>query len=202
MRRLPKSVKTMIEFAKEHYSKKDIDSVLDPLVREWFYSKFEEYTPPQKFTIVDIHKHKNVLVSSPTGSGKTLSAFLAVINELIVLAKHNNLEDKTYALYVSPLKALNNDIQISLERPLKEIYELAEKKNIKLQEIRVAKRTGDTSAYERQKQLKKPGHIFITTPESLAIMLTAPKMKESLFATELCRRARASWKRSSTAPRN
>src|SRR3989338_8943384 len=168
-----------IEVAKEHHAKEEIDNVLDPLVREWFYNKFPNgYTPPQKFAILDIHRRKNVVISSPTGSGKTLSAFLAILNELIILARHNILEDKTYALYISPLKALNNDIKISLEIPLKEIYELAEKKGIKLQEIRVAKRTGDTPNSERAKQLKKPGHIFITTPESLAIILVAPKMSE------------------------
>lgn len=169
-----------ISYAKEHYSKAQIDKVLDPLVRDWFYSKFPEYTPPQKFAIVDIHKRKNVLISSPTGSGKTLSAFLAIINELIVLARHNLLEDRTYALYISPLKALNNDIKISLENPLKEIYEMADKKGVKLQQIRVEKRTGDTTTSERARQLRKPGHIFITTPESLAIILVAPKMSEVL----------------------
>src|SRR3989344_4019390 len=132
----------MIEVAKEHYSKEEIDKILDPLVKEWFYSKFPSgYTPPQKYAILDIHKRKNVVISSPTGSGKTLSAFLAILNELVILARHNLLENRTYALYISPLKALNNDIKISLEIPLKEIYELAEKKGVKLQEIRVAKRT-------------------------------------------------------------
>ncbi len=161
---------------KDAYDTEDIKKILDPLVLEWFFSKFEDFTPPQKFSVMEIHKRRNILVSSPTGSGKTLSSFLTILNELVILARNDMLEDKVYALYVSPLKALNNDIHKNLEEPLKEIYELAKNKGIKLKKIRVGKRTGDTTQSERSQQLRKPPHIFITTPESLAIMLVAPKL--------------------------
>lgn len=162
------------------YSDEEIFSYLHPLVREWFKEKYGTFTPPQRYSIVEAFKGNNVLVSSPTGSGKTLAAFLSVISFLVEKAEKGELEDKVYAVYVSPLKALNNDIKKNLEEPLTEIYELAEKKGIKLNEIRIAVRTGDTAQSERQKQLKKPPHILITTPESLAIVLCSPKFSKYL----------------------
>ncbi|MBN1160114.1 MAG: ATP-dependent helicase [Candidatus Diapherotrites archaeon] len=170
----------MIAKARE-YSPKEIDQILDPLVKEWFYSKFQEYTPPQKITIMEIHNNNNILISSPTGSGKTLSAMLSAINELVKLARNNKLENRVYCLYCSPLRALSNDIQRNLISPLSEITKLAEEKGIKLQKIRVAVRTGDTTPYERQKMTKDVPHIFITTPESLAIILNSPKMSEKVM---------------------
>ncbi len=152
-----------------------------PYVREWFYSRFKGLTPPQQFSFRLIHERKNALITAPTGSGKTLAGFLTVINELFRLAEKNKLEDRIYCLYVSPLKALNNDIKRNLEIPLAEIREIAEKKFKKaLAEIRVAVRTGDVTQSEKARQLKKPPHILITTPESLAIMLNAPKFREML----------------------
>ncbi len=165
--------------ASKMYSMDEVLSLFDPLIAEWFSSKYSKLTEPQAYAIPLIHSGENVLVSSPTGSGKTLTAFISVINELFLLAKEGNLEDRVYCVYVSPLKALANDIHRNLEVPLEEIKELAKKKGIKIPKIRVAVRSGDTSQKERQKMLKKPPHIFITTPESLALVLTAPKFKES-----------------------
>ncbi|MCD6403077.1 MAG: ATP-dependent helicase [Candidatus Aenigmarchaeota archaeon] len=110
----------------------------------------------------------------------TLTAFISIIDELFELAQKGKLEDKVYCIYISPLRALSNDIYRNLEVPLKEIRELAESKGIRLPEIRHAVRTGDTPAHEKQKMLRKPPHILITTPESLSIMITTPKFKEKL----------------------
>lgn len=162
------------------YSDEEILNSLHPLVREWFLSKYSEFTPPQKYAIVEAFKGRNVLITSPTGSGKTLAAFLAAISMLVEKAEKGELEDRVYVVYVSPLKALNNDIRKNLEEPLEEIYALAEKKGIKLQKIRAAVRTGDTDAAEKQKQARKPPHILITTPETLAIVLCSPKFSKSL----------------------
>ncbi len=162
------------------YSDEEILSSLHPLVREWFLSKYAEFTPPQRYAIVEAFKGNNVLITSPTGSGKTLAAFLAAISMLIEKAERQELEDKVYVVYVSPLKALNNDIKRNLEEPLAEIYDLAEKRGVKLQKIRIAVRTGDTDASERQRQMRKPPHILITTPETLAIVLCSPKFSKSL----------------------
>lgn len=166
----------MISEQTKTYSKKQIYKILHPWVRKWFDENFDDFTPAQKKSLMDIHKRNNVLVSSPTGSGKTLTAFLSVISELTKLAEKDQLEDKVYCIYISPLKALDNDIEKNLEEPLKEIEKIANKKL----GIRKAVRTGDTTQYQRQKMLKKPPHILITTPETLSILLVAPKFREKL----------------------
>jgi len=153
---------------------------LHPYVKKWFFKKFNEFSLPQKFAVKSIHDRKNILVSAPTGATKTLTGFLAILNELVTLSNHNNLEDKIYAIYVSPLKALNNDIQKNLKEPLAEIEKIAEKEL----GIRVAVRTGDTTALEKTHMLKRPPHILITTPESLAIILSSIKFKEFIKETE------------------
>ncbi|MCA1813686.1 MAG: ATP-dependent helicase [Halobacteriales archaeon] len=164
-----------IKTATQQYTDKETFATLSPEVRVWFEGKFGSFTPPQRYAVKEIHEGRNVLISSPTGSGKTLSAFLASINELFLLAKTGKLEDKVYVLYVSPLKALNNDIERNLKEPLAEIYAQAKEKGLDLPEIRVGVRTGDTPQKERAAQLRKSPHILITTPESLAINLIAPK---------------------------
>ena len=169
-----------VEYLKREYSDEEIYKILEKPVREWFRRKYKTFTPPQRYAIKEIHEGKNVLICSPTGSGKTLSAFLAGINELIKLSMEKRLEDRIYILYVSPLRALNNDIERNLKEPLKEIYEVAKELNIELDEIRVAVRTSDTTSSQKQKMLKKPPHILITTPESLAIALNSPKFSQLL----------------------
>lgn len=166
----------MITEQTKSYSKKQIYKTLHPWVRKWFDESFEDFTPAQKKSLVDIHKRNNILVSSPTGSGKTLTAFLSIISELASLAEKDELEDKVYCIYISPLKALDNDIEKNLEEPIKGIEKIAGREL----GIRKAVRTGDTTQYQRQKMLKKPPHILITTPETLAILLVAPKFREKL----------------------
>jgi len=169
----------MITKLEKPHSEKEIERILHPFVREWFFSKFKELSLPQLYGVMEIHNKNNVLISAPTGGTKTLTAFLSILNELVYLADNNNLEDKIYAVYISPLKALSSDISINLINPLKEISEIAEKHNKKL-DIRVGLRTGDTTASERQKMFRNVPHILITTPESFAIMLTTIKFRNYL----------------------
>ncbi|HYM38924.1 MAG TPA: ATP-dependent helicase [Thermoplasmata archaeon] len=174
----------MLHRVKKAVTRDEVLALLQPLLRDWFTGKFAGLTEPQSYAVPVIHARKNVLVSSPTGSGKTLTAFLSVINELYAKQLRGELENRIYCLYVSPLKALANDINRNLEEPLREITELAAKQNAPPPEIRVAVRSGDTSAQERQKQVRRPPHIFITTPESLAIILSTPKFREAFSEVE------------------
>ncbi len=166
----------MIEHLKDPYEPKHIQAILHPIITQWFFSKFKDFSPPQLFGVMRIHNRENVLISAPTGSGKTLTAFLSILNELVDSSQKKILEDRIYCVYVSPLKALNNDVEKNLLGPLKEMSEQSGKDL----GIRVAVRTGDTTAYQKQKMLKKPPHILITTPESLAIVLNSPKFSEFL----------------------
>jgi ATP-dependent helicase Lhr and Lhr-like helicase len=150
------------------------------LVQEWFVEKFGTPTEPQEQGWPHILAGKTTLISAPTGSGKTLAAFLTCIDSLVRKALSGELSDRTEILYVSPLKALGNDIQKNLEGPLAEITALAGAKGLLMPEIRVAVRTGDTLMHERQRMLKRPPHILVTTPESLYILLTAQKSREIL----------------------
>ncbi len=176
---------TQVSFSKQRKSS-EIRNILHPLIREWFFSKFKDFSPSQKFGVMNVHERKDILISAPTGTGKTLTSFLSILNHLVTLAEKNELEKKVYAIYISPLKALSNDISKNLIEPLQEINELAKKKDIKLQEIRIGLRTGDTTTAERAKMAKNPPHIIITTPESLAIMLTTKKFVEAFEDVEYC----------------
>jgi ATP-dependent Lhr-like helicase len=153
-------------------------SLLHPVIAEWFSDKFGTVTEAQSMAVPLIHRMESVLVSSPTGSGKTLTAFLSIVNELTLLADEGKLEDRIYAVYVSPLKALANDINENLLRPLKEISLRFESEGVTPPAIRVAVRTGDTLQSERQKQARRPPHIFITTPESLSLVLSTPVFRK------------------------
>ncbi len=174
---------TQILEGKQH-DEKEIRGVLHPLVSEWFFSKFEDFSLTQKYGVLEIWKRNDILISAPTGGTKTLTAFLSILNYLVGLAEKGQLEDRVFAVYTSPLKALSNDIHKNLIEPLEEIKALAKKKKIKLQDIRVGLRTGDTTVAERAKMARKSPHIFVTTPESLAIVLTSPKFVEKLRAVE------------------
>src|ERR1700736_6234475 len=151
-----------------------------PMVREWFLTRLGVPTEPQQQGWPHILAGKTTLISAPTGSGKTLAAFLACIDRLVRKALAGDLQDKTEVLYVSPLKALGNDIQKNLEIPLGEILQMAGEQGLLMPEIRTAVRTGDTLMHERRAMLKRPPHILVTTPESLYILLTADKSRAIL----------------------
>ncbi len=184
----------------------ELDAFLPP-VRQWFESTLGAPTPPQAQAWPAIQRGEHVLILSPTGSGKTLAAFYAgidsVFRELLAAAPQNADSAKSVSeasrkraktalqpsftpgvrlLYISPLKALNSDVQRNLEAPLAGIRAAAESLGQPLPELRTAVRTGDTPAVERQRMLKKPPHILITTPESLYLMLTSPQARE-IFRT-------------------
>src|SRR5579863_7069442 len=151
-----------------------------PLVQEWFVGKFGTATEPQILGWPHILAGKDTLISAPTGSGKTFAAFLACIDRLVRKAITGGLRDEIEVLYVSPLKALGNDIQKNLEMPLGEILHLAAARGFLMPEIRTAVRTGDTLMHERRAMQKRPPQILVTTPESLYILLTAGKSREML----------------------
>jgi len=155
-------------------------SGFDPLVAEWFAMRFDCATEPQLLGWPEIRAGRNVLISAPTGSGKTLAAFLICLDRLVRAARAGTLTETTEAVYVSPLKALSNDVHKNLEVPLAEIAELAAKQGIRLLPIRTAVRTGDTPASEREDMRKHRPHILVTTPESLYILLTAERSREML----------------------
>src|SRR5947208_9642421 len=155
-----------------------------PLVAEWFVNKFATPTEPQELGWPHILAGRTTLISAPTGSGKTLAAFLACIDRLVRKALAGELQDRTEVLYISPLKALGNDIQKNLEIPLGEILQLAGERGLLMPQIRTAVRTGDTLMHERRAMLKHPPHILVTTPESLYILLTAESSRKILRDVE------------------
>src|SRR5580693_1288375 len=157
-------------------------ALFDPLVRRWFTERFPAATEPQRLGWPEIHAGHDVLISAPTGSGKTLAAFLMAIDDLARRARRNDLPNQTLILYVSPLKALSNDVHKNLEIPLAGIAELARSEGTPLAPIRTAVRTGDTPMAERQRMGKEAPHILVTTPESLYILLTAERSRNMLRA--------------------
>ncbi len=158
----------------------EVYRLLRPYVASWFKKTYGSFTAPQRGTIPLVKRNVNVLVSSPTGTGKTLAAFLGLLDNLYTLAEEGRLEEQIYVVYVSPLRALNNDMRRNLLAPISGIEEEARRMGYELPEIRVAVRTSDTSPSEKQRMLRKPPHILITTPESLAISLVAPRFREKL----------------------
>ncbi len=161
-------------------------AVLDrfhPLVQRWFGEKFGGPTAPQQAGWPAIASGRDTLIAAPTGSGKTLAAFLACLDDLLRRALAGGLPDSTQVVYVSPLKALSNDVHRNLEAPLAELRELAMREGIHLPPIRVSVRTGDTPAGERGKMARNPPHILVTTPESLYILLTAERSRAALAHT-------------------
>ncbi len=155
-----------------------------PLVQEWFTARFSTPTEPQEQGWPHILTGRTTLISAPTGSGKTLAAFLACIDRLVCKALAGELRDRTEVLYISPLKALGNDIQKNLEVPLGEILQMAGDRGLLMPEIRTAVRTGDTLMKDRRLMLKRPPHILVTTPESFYILLTAEKSRAILRDVE------------------
>jgi ATP-dependent helicase Lhr and Lhr-like helicase len=151
-----------------------------PVVREWFLGRFGSPTEPQELGWPQIAAGKPVLISAPTGSGKTLAAFLICIDRLIRKAISGSLDAETEVVYVSPLKALSNDIEKNLAVPLEKIQKLAMERGYLCPQIRTAVRTGDTLPSERRAMLKRPPNILVTTPESLYILLTAEKSRNNL----------------------
>ncbi|BAA81155.2 putative ATP-dependent helicase [Aeropyrum pernix K1] len=169
-----------ITLYKRSYSDDEILSMLRPYVAEWFRSTYGSFTEPQRQAIPLVKQGKSVLITSPTGTGKTLAAFLGVIDEILFLMENRWEEKGILAVYVSPLRALNNDIRRNLEEPLRGIEEKAREMGLEPPRVKVAVRTSDTTPYEKQKMVKDPPHILITTPESLAAALAAPKFRERL----------------------
>src|SRR5207245_2841374 len=144
---------------------------------------FAEATRAQREGWEAIASGRDTLIVAPTGSGKTLAAFLWALDHLCRLGLDRQLEDRVYVVYVSPLRALNNDIEKNLRAPLAGIRAAAAALGVRLPEVRVAVRTGDTLAAARQAMTRRPPHILITTPESLYILLTSERFRPALART-------------------
>ncbi len=154
-----------------------------PFVRRWFEETFSAPTRAQREGWEAIASGRDTLVIAPTGSGKTLAAFLWALDHLHRLGLQRQLEDRVYVVYVSPLRALNNDIEQNLRAPLAGIRAAALAEGLALPEVRVAVRTGDTLAAQRQAMTRRPPHVLITTPESLYILLTSERFRPALAGT-------------------
>src|SRR6266480_7388386 len=133
-----------------------------PAVANWFAKQFPGATPPQEKAWPEIKKQRHTLIAAPTGSGKTLAAFLSAIDDLVRLGVAGKLDDSTHVIYVSPLKALSNDIQINLQKPLEGIALELQTLGFPAVNIRTLVRTGDTPAAERTAMIKRPPHICVT----------------------------------------
>ena len=155
-------------------------SSFHPVIQRWFRSRFDVPTEAQAAGWPAIAEGRHTLIAAPTGSGKTLTAFLTCVDQLVRQGLDAELADATQVVYVSPLKALSNDIRKNLATPLEEISTLAEENGTPIPRITTAVRTGDTPASERQKLAKRPPHILITTPESLYILLTSESGRRGL----------------------
>lgn len=152
----------------------------EPYVWEWFTAEFGEPSPPQRMAWPRIAAGENTLIFAPTGSGKTLAAFLWCINDLFRQGREKALPDAVQVLYISPLKALNNDIQKNLLAPLEGIRAYAEANGVDVPDVRSEVRTGDTPQSKRREMVERPPQILITTPESLYIILASQRFREAL----------------------
>jgi len=153
-----------------------------PAVRQWFDQTFEHPTRVQQRGWEAIRSGAHTLIAAPTGSGKTLTAFLNALDELLRegVERSGELPDETYVLYVSPLKALSADVHKNLAEPRRAIQQVAHEMGLEAPRITAAVRSGDTPANARQAMLRKPPHILVTTPESLYLLLTAKNSREML----------------------
>ena len=167
-----------IEYVEDRMESEELLERLCPPVRNWFKDKFPDFTEPQKVAIPRILNGEHLLLCSPTGSGKTLTAFLTIIDDLVRRSLDGSLPDAVQCVYISPIKALANDIEKNLMGPLGEIKDRYLPSRAK--EIKVGLRTGDTPQSEREKMLRKPPHILITTPESLGLGLASKRFRPIL----------------------
>jgi ATP-dependent helicase Lhr and Lhr-like helicase len=163
----------------------EIKHLFHKSVYNWFEESFSQISDIQRLSWPEIKKNNHVLISAPTGSGKTLASFLAGIDDLVKLAVDDKLENQNYIVYISPLKALSNDIHKNLQLPLEGIFSrIKEEFNLEVNPIRIAVRSGDTSQKERQAIKKNIPHILVTTPESLYILLTSKSGRNILSTTK------------------
>lgn len=163
---------------------RDAVATFHPAVRDWFRARFEHATDVQQRGWPEISAGRNVLMAAPTGSGKTLAAFLAVIDRLVQDRVAGRLQDETRVVYVSPLRALSNDIHRNLTEPLEGVLAVARDQGLEIEALTKAVRTGDTSARERRLMVRKPPHILVTTPESLYLLLTSKSGRNMLHTAD------------------
>ncbi|MDB5102870.1 MAG: box helicase domain protein [Fibrobacteres bacterium] len=155
-------------------------SLFHPLIATWFRDTLGDPTPVQERAWEAIRRGTHTLIAAPTGSGKTLAAFLTILNDLVIRSCDGELAQETSVLYVSPLKALSNDVEKNLNRPLREIQDAFFNSELRKVDVRVAVRTGDTPPGERAAMVKHNPHILITTPESLFLLLTSKGGRDML----------------------
>ena len=161
----------------------NLSQLFHPAVAQWFTGHFVEPTPAQAQAWPAIKAGRHTVIAAPTGSGKTLAAFLAAIDDLVRQGVEDPLADATQVVYVSPLKALSNDIQRNLEAPLAGIRAELRRSGLPDVEIRTWVRTGDTSASERERMRRRPPHILVTTPKSLYVLLGSVSGRKMLATT-------------------